>query len=209
MAVVGRSGQGVLQKRRVFFSFYYQEDIWRVNQVRNSWRFRRETERLSQGFFDGSIWEASQRTSDESLKSLIRSGVENTSVTCVLIGANTHARRWVRYEIAQSLVRRNGLLGIKIHGLKNQAGYLGTPGVNPLECMGVYLSNGSIKIAERVNRKWKAYSDYTRAIRLPMGWTKPTSTQVICLNHYAATHVYSAGRFAEWVSKAASDAGKA
>ena len=48
-------GLRIPQKRRVFFSFHYQNDIWRVNQVRNSWRYQHEQQREAEGFFDGSV----------------------------------------------------------------------------------------------------------------------------------------------------------
>ncbi len=84
------------RKGRVFFSFYHQQDIWRVNQVRQSWRYRHESEREAEGFYDGSIWERSKAAGDEWLKALIREGIMNTSVTCVLAGIHTYRRRWVR-----------------------------------------------------------------------------------------------------------------
>ena len=37
----------------------------------------------------------------------------------VLIGAETANRPWVKYEIEQSIARKNGLLGIYIHRLKD------------------------------------------------------------------------------------------
>jgi MTH538 TIR-like domain (DUF1863) len=109
-----------------------------VNQVRNSWRYRHEDEREAYGFYDGSIWARRKAQGDESLKALIREGITNTSVTCVLAGAYTFQRRWVRYEIGRSIVKGNGLLAVKIHGLNDQSGYASREGPNPLDCMGVY-----------------------------------------------------------------------
>ena len=37
-----------------------------------------------------------------------------SSVVCVLIGSNTWASRWVRYEIALSVINERGLLGVSI-----------------------------------------------------------------------------------------------
>jgi hypothetical protein len=37
----------------------------------------------------------------------------------VLIGKATASRPWVKYEIEQSIARKNGLLGIYIHRLKD------------------------------------------------------------------------------------------
>lgn len=201
-------------KRRVFFSFHYQQDIWRANQVRQSWRFRCENEREAEGFFDGSLWENSKRQGDDNLMALIREGMKNTSVTCVLAGTYTYSRRWVRYEIARSLVKGNGLLAVKIHGLADRNGYGSEEGPNPLDNMGVYRADdGRILIAEwGTAGKWVRYNDYTQGIDLPSGWAKPTTNNVIQLSRYAATYDYVAHRgsdnFAGWVSTAAQQASR-
>jgi len=99
--------------RRVFFSFHYDDVAsFRANVVRNSGAI---TGSNQAGFFDASIWEAAKRTSELSIKRLINQGLENTSVTCVLIGSQTYDRHWVRYEILKSLERGNGLLGVHIN----------------------------------------------------------------------------------------------
>jgi hypothetical protein len=51
---------------------------------------------------------------------MILKNLKNTSVTVVLIGTETASRPWVKYEIAESIARKNGLLGIHIHHLKDQ-----------------------------------------------------------------------------------------
>jgi hypothetical protein len=55
-----------------------------------------------------------------------------TTVTAVLIGSQTASRRWVKYEINQSLARGNGLFGIYIHNIKDQNGGTDSKGSNPL-----------------------------------------------------------------------------
>ncbi len=199
-------------KRRVFFSFYYQKDIWRVNQVRQSWRFQHEDSRESEGFFDASLWEKSQRTSDESLKSLIRDGLSNTSVTCVLAGSHTASRRWVKYEIAQSLVRGNGLLTVKIHNMENSKRQACIEGTNPLDVIGIYKSNGSIFIAEYNNGKWIKYPDYSLSIKTPSNWSEPIDNNVIPISYYTScyNYVFDAGRsnFSSWINLAANSVGR-
>ncbi len=200
------------QKRRVFFSFHYQNDIWKVNQVRNSWRYNHENTRESEGFFDASIWESSRRTGPDSLKSLIREGVKNTSVTCVLVGAATFERRWVRYELARSVIKGNGLLAVKIHLMGNQQGYVSQEGPNPLDYMGVYYAGGAIRLAERQNGNWAKYADYTQAVDLPVTWIKPRDTTVIKLSRYAGLYCYKrqngGANFSSWVRQAAADVGR-
>lgn len=211
-SLLGSFGVSAPKKRRVFFSFHYQKDIWRANQVRNSWRFQHENAREAEGFFDGSLWESSRLTSDASLKNLIRSGMENTSVTCVLSGAMTAGRRWVRYEIAQSLVRGNGLLNVQIHNMLNQSRQACFEGTNPLSVMGVYKSGHSIFIAEKSNGVWQQYEDYSLGVTLPYGWAIPTTNAVIQLSSYTKSYCYvregGSYNFGSWISYAATSVGR-
>ena len=106
--------------RRVFFSFHYERDIWRVNVVRNSGAIEGVA---AAGFHDASLWEETKRRGGDAVKRLIDSGLEGTSVTVVLIGAQTAQRQYVSYEIAKSISRGNGLLGILIHNIKDKMGH--------------------------------------------------------------------------------------
>jgi hypothetical protein len=101
--------------RRVFFAFHYEEDIWRVNQVRQA-NVVAGVE--GAGFYDHSEYEDAKRLGVEGIKRLILRHLENTTVTVLLIGRHTAARPWVRFEIAESIKRRNGLVGIYIHHLR-------------------------------------------------------------------------------------------
>jgi len=51
----------------------------------------------------------------------------------VLIGAETYTRKWVNYEIKQSYLKGNGMLGVYIHKLKNFEGRTDTRGSNPFD----------------------------------------------------------------------------
>ena len=91
--------------KRVYFAFHYQDVIhFRANVVRNSWVTK---EREAAGFFDASIWESAKKTGAVALKRLINNALNNTSTTVVLIGSQTYARRWVRYEIMRSMFKGN------------------------------------------------------------------------------------------------------
>jgi MTH538 TIR-like domain (DUF1863) len=114
--------------RRVFFSFHFEKDIWRANQVRNS---NVVAGADIAGFFDHSEYEDAKRKGDDAVKRLILRHLENTTVTVVLIGEETGSRPWVRYEIDQSIARKNGLLGVYIHHLKDQNGLTTARGVKP------------------------------------------------------------------------------
>lgn len=115
-------------KRRVFFSFHYQRDIWRVNQIRNAGVVDASA---AAGWSDASLWEEAKKKGDAAIKRLIDKGLKGTTVTAVLIGNRTAARKYVSYEIEQSLEQGNALIGIRIHGLANQDGTVDEPGDIP------------------------------------------------------------------------------
>ncbi|MDX2256543.1 MAG: TIR domain-containing protein [Pseudanabaenaceae cyanobacterium bins.39] len=117
--------------RSVFFSFHYQRDIWRVNVVRN--HFLTKSGYTSAGYWDHSLWETVKRDGDLALKRMINKGLENTSVTVVLIGAETAQRKWVQYEIEKSYERGNGMLGIYIHNIPSINGFRDFQGRNPFD----------------------------------------------------------------------------
>lgn len=114
--------------RRAFFSFHYQHDIWRVNQVRKAWTFP-SSETI--GFWDESLWEKTKTRGDAAIKALIDQGMQGTSVTIVLIGTHTAERRYVKYEIAQSHRLGKGMLGVYIHDLVDRHGRTSFAGSNP------------------------------------------------------------------------------
>jgi hypothetical protein len=101
--------------RRVFFSFKY-EDVSRAMVVRNSWVTQGKE---AAGFIDAADFEKVERGGDPAIKNWIDRQLNGTSVTVVLVGANTCSSRWVNYEIKKSIEIGNGLLGIDISKIKN------------------------------------------------------------------------------------------
>lgn len=114
--------------RRVFFSFHYDRDIWRANQVRNSNVVAGSD---VAGFFDHSEYEDAKKQGADGIKKMILKHLKNTSVTAVLIGTETANRPWVKYEIKESIERKNGFLGIYIHHLKDKDSQTSTRGPKP------------------------------------------------------------------------------
>ena len=95
-------------KRKTFFSFHFANDSWRASQVRNI----------------GAL-EGNEPVSDNDW--------EGRSCTVVLIGAETANRKWIKYEIKKSWELEKGIVGIKIHNLKDQNGNQSVEGKNPFE----------------------------------------------------------------------------
>jgi hypothetical protein len=114
--------------RRVYFAFHYDRDVWRANEVRHSWVTK---DREAAGFVDAADFEKVERQGEEAVHRWINSQLENTSVTAVLIGAETSTRGYVTYEIKQSYSRANGMLGVYVHNLKDQHGRTDMQGQNP------------------------------------------------------------------------------
>jgi len=114
--------------RTVFFSFDYR-DLWRANVVRNSGF----VEAVSPvGFHDAAIWDEAKKEGKVALKKLIDSIIDSTSVTVVLIGAQTANQALVSYEIERSITRGKGLFGIRIENLKDQFGVTDARGPDPV-----------------------------------------------------------------------------
>jgi hypothetical protein len=116
--------------RHTFFSFHYEKDSWRAGQVRNSNVIPCEDEH---GFIDAADWEEIKSQGDDAIEAWIAEQLEHTSVTAVLIGAETADRPWVKHEIVESWNRGNGIVGIWIHNIKDQHSEIGTKGRNPLD----------------------------------------------------------------------------
>lgn len=168
-------------KRRTFFSFHYA-DIMRVNVVRNSGEFAQSAQqrgRHIEGYYDGSLWESKKLQGDDALRNLIRTGVENTSAVCVLVGSDTWQRRWVRYEIARSVIDAKGLLAIHINSINHHQRF--TPdarGYNPCNMIGIgRSSSGSLYLCERIWRNgtwvWDWYKDYVSPVDFPAYFKDP------------------------------------
>jgi hypothetical protein len=146
--------------KRVFFSFHYQDvKDFRANVVRQHWVTKPDREEA--GFFDASIWEKAQTEGEAALKRLINGGVDNTSVTCVLIGSETYSRPWVRYEILKSFQRGNHLLAVHINSINGRDSKTKPPGPNPLQHVGVnYSADG--KTATLLEWNGASWAKYTR-----------------------------------------------
>lgn len=142
--------------KRVYFAFHYQDVIdFRANVVRNH-NFLGGVQKA--GYYDASIWEEAKRN-DLALKRLINSELQNTSVTAVLIGSQTYARPWVRYEIMKSVERGNLLLGVHINSIVDKYRQTKTLGPNPFDYLGLHVSQDGKKgiPTEWDGQNWRVY----------------------------------------------------
>lgn len=168
--------------RRVFFSFHYEDvKTFRVNVVRNHSVTKGVEEA---GFFDSSIWEDAELHGDVAVKNLINKSLENTSVTCVLIGSDTWNRKWVKYEILKSYEKGNKLIGIHINKIPDKYKHTFLNGANPFEFIGFYVdSTGNVnKYQEHNGLNWITFQEL-----------KPT------LNNFNIKYRNRGYKFSSWV----------
>lgn len=116
--------------RTTFFSFHYDNDIWRASQVRNSDVVDDTID--ESGFIDGSSWESIKREGDDAVRDWINRNMKGCSVTVVLIGSDTYDRKWVNYEIEKGYEKGMGLVGVRIHRIRDEDGNRARRGKNPL-----------------------------------------------------------------------------
>lgn len=130
-------------KRRVFYSFHYKPDVMRVSQVRNIGAI--ESNRPA----TDNDWETVKSGKDIAIKRWITQQMNGRSCTVVLVGENTANRKWINHEIIKSWDQGMGVVGIRIHGLKNTDGYISKQGANPFDYIG--YGNTGKKLSSIVN----------------------------------------------------------
>jgi len=122
-------------KRQVFYSFHYIKDYWRAAMVR------------SIGVIEGNKpaadndWETVVRGGEEAIKKWIKEQMKYRSCVVVLVGRQTANRKWINFEIAEGWNAGLGVVGIRIHGLKDSGGFVTLSGANPFD----YISLGNSK----------------------------------------------------------------
>jgi len=193
--------------RRVFFSFHYERDVWRANVVRNSWVAKPDREEA--GFIDASEFEALKRQGEEAIKRWINNQLEGTSVTVVLIGAETYTRDWVRYEIIKSFDRGNGQLGIFINKIKDRNVYIDYKGRNPFEYLMLSIdNNGKSKFYEWNGSQWEVFDKYPQCSKSfdKKYWGKNYQFSNM-YNLYDWIDNNGFDNLGDWIEKAAEEAG--
>lgn len=125
----------------VFFSFEYEPDNWRVQQV------------LQMGAVSGGAaftsqdWETVRQQTDAAIEKWIHEQMLYTRAVIVLVSGTTAASRWVKYEITKAWNESRPLLGVRIHGLRDKEGHTATWGTNPF---GEVTLKGGGSVADHV-----------------------------------------------------------
>lgn len=195
--------------RTVFFSFHYQRDIFRVQQVKQHYVTKGNF--TAAGFFDGSLEEKAKREGDNVVKDLIDGGLIGASVLSVLIGAETYSRRWVAYEILKAVELGMGVFGICIHGLKDtRTGLTDVAGTSPFALVGYGTKNGKRQPMIHYSDGWKdaPYLSPVNGDPAPYlnGKDKPIFESLFTVDDWIHDDGYN--NFNRWVEAAANQAGR-
>ncbi len=111
----------------VFYSFHFDNDVMRVQQVRNI------------GSIEGNSpttpneWERLKRTGKSAIENWIDQNMKYKRCVIVLIGTQTADRPWVKYEIEKAWNDRKALLGIYIHNVRCPRTGISRKGRNPFD----------------------------------------------------------------------------
>lgn len=126
-------------KRQIFYSFHFNKDVFRVQQIRNMGSLE-ENKPISPN-----EWETVKRGGDPAIEKWIDDNMKYRSCVVVLIGEETAQRPWVKYEIKKAWKDGKGLLGIHINNLKHPQTGTCSKGINPFDQFTFKDSKGNIK----------------------------------------------------------------
>lgn len=116
-----------MAKVPVFYSFHFDNDVMRVQQIRNI------------GSIEGNPpttpnqWETLKRTGKKAVENWIDQNMKYKRCIIVLIGSETASRPWVEHEIIKAWNDGKALLGIYIHNLKCPRNGKSRKGINPFD----------------------------------------------------------------------------
>jgi MTH538 TIR-like domain (DUF1863) len=125
-----------MPKRQVFYSFHFDNDVMRVQQIRNM------------GVIDGdepvskNEWEQLKKTAG-GVQKWINDNMRYRSCVIVLVGAQTSGRPWVQYEIKKAWNEGKGLFGIYIHNLNDPNTGTSNRGLDPFSQFTLKKTDGS------------------------------------------------------------------
>ena len=113
--------------RSVFYSFHFYADCQRAAQVRNIGALEANTP------IRDNDWEELKRKGDPAVEKWIKDQLFGRSCAVILIGSATANRKWINYEISETWNEKKGVVGVRIHGLKDLNGLTSSAGSNPFD----------------------------------------------------------------------------
>ena len=149
----GIFGQSSPKKyRKVFPSYDWDEDVWRVNQIMN---LPKIIGIENMGFMKN-VPNEEVKKSDAAIQRWIDDNLVGCSCLVVFVGEKTYQSRWVKYEIEQAGKQGMGRLLISLEGVKNRDGIPSHGGPDPYAANGLYVPRGTPNAYEVFSYRWIA-----------------------------------------------------
>lgn len=120
-------------KRQVFYSFHFDNDVFRVQQIRNIGAIEDNKPVAPND------WETVKKGGDPAIEKWIKDNMFGRSTVVILIGEKTYDRKWVKHEIKKAWDEGKTLLGIYVHNINCMKNGKCSKGPNPFE----YVTNGN------------------------------------------------------------------
>lgn len=116
-----------MPKRQVFYSFHFDNDVMRVQLIRNIGSIE-DNKPVSIN-----DWEEVKKKGNAGIEKWIDENMNYRSCVIVLIGEETAERPWVKHEIKKAWEDGKGLLGIYIHNINCPRKGKSNKGSNPFD----------------------------------------------------------------------------
>jgi hypothetical protein len=130
--------------RRVFFSFHFDNDYWRTQQVRNMGALEGQT------LCNANAWEEVKRKGNAAVERWIEENMHGKSCLVALVGSETASRPWVIHEISKAWNDGKGVLAIGVDKLLDVNGRPTAAGPNPLAKVTFNGKSGSLADVARL-----------------------------------------------------------
>jgi hypothetical protein len=145
-----------MAREPVFYSFHYDNDVFRVQQLRNM------------GVVDGNEpvspndWEQVKKQGDAAVERWIDESMKYKRCVIVLIGSATANSKWVKYEIKRAWELKKGLFGIYIHNLRCPRTGTCAKGSNPFSNWNIGNQSMANLVTCHDPSSWDAYGEISR-----------------------------------------------
>ncbi|GLX62027.1 hypothetical protein KMU_00670 [Proteus vulgaris] len=147
-----------MAKKSVFYSFHYENDVFRVQQIRNIGVLEGNTP------VNANEWETIKKRGRSAIQDWINENMKYKQCIIVLVGNETANREWVQYEIKKAWEDGKPIFGIYIHNLSCLNTGKSKKGKNPFDLVrinNIPLSNYVTCYDPNVN---DAYNDIAKNI---------------------------------------------
>ncbi len=137
--------------RNVFFSFHFNNDFWRTQQVRQIGAIEEQKP------CEPNKWEEVKQEGPAAIEKWIDDSLVGKSCVVVLVGSETASRPWVLKEIAKGWNAGKGVVAIRVHKLLDSDGNSSISGTNPFDK--VTLGNDEVKLSNYAQLKTPVGND--------------------------------------------------